>query len=72
MEDVKIRERLDDNITRLIRISRQIREHQKAKTDAVAASYEPKDDKHQLLSDSFMAYLDCILNNPSRNYPMVG
>lgn len=69
MDDGKIRERLDDNITRLIRISRQIREHQKAKTDAIAATYEPKDDEHQLLSDGFMAYLDCLLDKSKQQLP---
>lgn len=61
--------RMDDSVTRLIRLSRQIREHQKHKTDAMAAVYEPVDDNDQSLINAFQAYLDWILDESEQKLP---
>lgn len=60
---------MDDSVTRLIRLSRQIREHQKHKTDAMAAVYEPLDDNDEILIDAFKAYLDWVLDESEQKLP---
>jgi hypothetical protein len=56
-----VRIQIDEIITRLIRLSRQIREHQKIDRDAIAAKYEPRDKDEPSLG-SFTVHLDWRLN----------
>lgn len=60
-DDEKMHSQIDDMITRLIRLSRQIREHQKIKRDAIAADYEPHDE-HGTSASTFAKYLDWKLD----------
>jgi len=60
-EDEVVRNRIDDIITRLIKLSRQIGEHRKIKRDAIASEYEPYD-KDGPLVESYAAHLEWRLN----------
>jgi hypothetical protein len=48
---------MNDSLTRLIRLSKQIRQHHKNKRNVEAANFDPKDDDCQPLADTFEAYL---------------
>lgn len=68
-ENQKIRARIDDILTRLLRLSQQIREHRKAKTDAIAAVFEPKDDEQNPIASEFMQYLEWRLDSTNDKLP---
>lgn len=62
-------DQINDTITRLIWISRQIREYRKKKTDDVAVSYEPKDNDERPLVDAFKQHLDFKLDQTKTKMP---
>jgi hypothetical protein len=68
-ENREIRARIDENITRLLRLSEQIRKHRKSKTDAKAAIYEPRDVNDQRLADEYKRHLDWRLNLSRQKMP---
>jgi uncharacterized membrane-anchored protein len=68
-ENQKIRVRIDENITRLLRLSRQIREHRKAKTDALAVAFDPKDDNQSSIAGEFVQHLEWRLGTKKYSLP---
>jgi hypothetical protein len=68
-ENQAIRARVDENITRLLRLSEQIRRHRKTKTDAKAAIYEPRDAKDQRLADEYNSHLNWRLDLSRQKMP---
>lgn len=64
-ENGKLLAHIDDIITRLIRLSRQIRERQKIARDVIATEQEPEDDGKPL-ADDFATHLDWRLDSSNQ------
>jgi hypothetical protein len=65
----KIRARIDENVTRLFRLSGQTRRNRKTEENAQAAIYDPKDVDGQRLADGYKRHLEWRLNSSKQKMP---